>query len=129
MPTSLLTPFQIVGGRIGTTTDTVTQVQQKILTTLTTDLLERVGIPDFGVGINQLLFGNIDDLVSADFRVDALTEFSDRISGVEVVDVRVTSQEETTANISVLYKLPLSATRQVSFQVALPGSFTEESGF
>lgn len=128
MSTSLLTPFQIVGGRIGSTTDTNTQIEQKIVTTLTTDRLERVGIPDFGAGVNQLLFEPIDALLQADFKVDALSEMNTRVSGVVVKDLLVTSVDETSATINVLYQLPLGATRSVTVRLALPGTLTEESG-
>lgn len=129
MTVSILTPFQVVGGRIGDTTDTTTQIEQKILTTMLTDRLERIGIPDFGVGITQLIFEPIDDLVTADFKVDALAELRDRVSGVTVVDFNVSTIQDSTAIITVLYKLPLSAIRQVTFRVAVPNAFDEESGF
>lgn len=127
MPTSILTPFQIIGGRVGDTTDTVTQIEQKILVTLLTNRLERIGIADFGVGISQLMFEPIDDLVIADFKVDALTELNDRVSGVQVVDFNVTIIEDSTANVTVLYRLPLSPVQQVNFSVAIPNAFDEES--
>lgn len=129
MSTSLLTPFQVVGGRIGSTTDLTRQVEQKIVNTMTTDRLERIGIADFGVGVNQLLFEPVDDLMTADFKVDAQNELSDRISGAQIIDIRIANTSETTANITVLYKLPLAAIRQTTFQIALPGALTEESVF
>ena len=129
MPTSLTFPFTVTGGRIGVTTDLVRQTEQKIVAVLTTDRYERVGIPDFGAGVNQLLFEPIDALVSADYRVDAMSELASRISGIIVVDIRLTQVAETEADVTVFYKLPLSAIRQTTFRIALPGSLTEESGF
>lgn len=129
MSTSLLYPFQVTGGRIGVTTDTVTQIEQKILNVLTTNRLERIGIPDYGVGVDQLLFEPIDALVSADFRIDAMAEIANRISGIIVVDVTTTNVDQSTAEITVFYKLPLAAVRQTTFRIALPGTLNEESVF
>lgn len=129
MTTSLLYPFQVTGGRIGVTTDIVTQIEQKILNVLTTNRLERIGIPDYGVGVDQLLFEPIDALVSADFRIDAMAEIANRISGIIVVDVTTTNVDQSTAEITVFYKLPLAAVRQTTFRIALPGTLNEESVF
>lgn len=129
MTTSILYPFQVTGGRIGVTTDTVTQIEQKILNVLTTNRLERIGIPDYGVGVDQLLFEPIDALVSADFRIDAMTEIANRISGIIVVDVTTTNVDQSTAEITVFYKLPLAAVRATTFRIALPGNLNEESVF
>jgi phage baseplate assembly protein W len=129
MPTSLTFPFTVIGGRIATTTDLTRQVEQKIISVLTTDRLERVGIPDYGAGVNQLLFEPIDALVSADYRVDAMNELVDRISGIVVVDIVLTTVSDTEADVTVFYKLPLAAVRQTTFRIALPGTLSEESGF
>ena len=129
MSTTILTPFTVTGGHIGQTTDLDTQIKQKIVNVLFTDRYERIGISSYGAGINQLLFGDIDDLVSADFRIDAMTELSDRISGIIFTDIKVVTTTESEADITVFYKLPLAAVRQTSFRVALPGSLSEETGF
>lgn len=128
-PKSLLSPFSVRGGRIVSTTDEVQIIEQKILNVLTTGRYERVGIPEYGAGINQLLFEPIDALVSADFRVDAMHELADRISGIVVMDIFLTSVNDSEADITVFYKLPLAAVRQTTFRIALPGSLSEESGF
>ena len=129
MPTSLLSPFSITGGRIAVTDDLARQVEQKIRSVLTTDRFERVGIPSYGAGVNQLLFGQIDDLVTADYKVDAMQEIADRVSGIIIVDIRLTSVNDSEADITVFYKLPLAAVRQTTFRIALPGSLSEETGF
>lgn len=124
---SLVAPFTVIGGRIATTNDPDTIARQKILNCLTTDPLERVAIPDYGAGINQLLFENIDSLLEADFKVDAINEMSSRISGVQVVDIRVRKTDESEALVRVLYKTPLSAVREATFRIAIPGQINEES--
>ena len=129
MTTTLLSPFTVIGGRIAITTDLTVQIEQKILNVLTTDRYERVGIPEYGAGVNQLLFEPIDALVSADYRTDAMQELADRISGIIVVDIALTSVNDSEADITVFYKLPLAAVRQTTFRIALPGSLSEESGF
>jgi len=129
MPTTILTPFSVTGGHIGQTTDLVTQAEQKMLNVLTTDRYERIGIPSYGAGINQLLFGPIDDLISADFRMEAMTELSDRISGIIFMDVKVVGVNDSEADITVYYKFPLAPARQTTFRVALPGDLSEETGF
>lgn len=129
MTTALLAPFSVIGGRIAITTDTTQQVEQKLLNVLTTNRYERVGIPEYGAGVNQLLFEPIDALVSADYRTDAMQELADRISGIIIVDIALTSVNDSEADITVFYKLPLAAVRQTTFRIALPGSLSEESGF
>lgn len=128
MTISLITPFQITGGRIGATSDITAQIEQKIVNVLTTGRFERVGIPDFGGGVSQLLFEPIDDLISADFKVDAMNELVNRISGIIVVDLRVTVVDQSEATITVFYKLPLASIRQVTFRVTQPGALNEETG-
>ena len=129
MPTTFLTPFQLSGGRVASTTDTFTQIDQKILSVLTTDLFERVGISSYGAGINQLLFDPIDDLVSADYRTDALNELADRVGDIIFTDIRLAVVNDTQADITVYYRLPLADVRQTTFRIALPNSLTEETGF
>jgi phage baseplate assembly protein W len=129
MSTTILTPFTVTGGHIGQTTDTFIQIEQKIHSVLTTDRYERIGIPSYGAGVNQLLFGPVDDLVSADFRMDAMTELSDRISGIIFMDLKVTAVDESQVDITVYYKLPLASVRQTTYRVAVPGNLSEETGF
>lgn len=129
MTTSLTFPFQLEGGRISSTTDVTRQIEQKIHAVLRTSRLERIGIPSFGAGVDQLLFEPLDDLISADFRVDAMNELVDRVSGIVVLDLKTTAVNDTTADITVFYQLPLSAVRQTTFRIAVPGTLDEESGF
>lgn len=129
MPTSFVTPFHVDGGRIASTTDYITSVEQKILSVITTNMFERVGISSYGIGINQLLFEPIDDLLFADFRTDALNELQDRIGGIIFSDIRVSVVDETQAEITVYYRLPLAQTRQTTFVVAMPSNLSEETGF
>ena len=124
---SLIAPFQIVGGRVASTSDVNRIVEQKIINVLTTAKLERVGLPEYGAGVQHLLFEDIDELVMVDFKTDAATELSDSISGLQLVDIGITQKDDTTADITVIYRTPLSPARSTTFSVTLPGPLTEES--
>ena len=129
MPTSFVTPFQLSGGRIATTTDADIQTVQKIISVLTTNMFERVGIAAYGAGVSQLLFEPIDDLITADYKTDALNELAERISGIIFTDLRITAVDDTQADITVYYRLPLADVRQATFSVVLPSNLSEETGF
>lgn len=124
---SLIAPFQVIGGRIASTSDVSKIVEQKIINVLTTGKLERVGIPDYGAGVQRLLFEGIDSLTMVDFKTDAATELADSITGLSLVDIGITQKDDTTADITVIYRTPLSPARSTTFSVQLPGSLTEES--
>lgn len=124
---SFMVPFQVVGGKIASTTDPVRIIEQKIIDVLTTSKLGRLMLPDYGAGVQQLLFGNIDDLVEVDFKTDAASELASRISGLGLVDISIRQSDESTASITVFYRTTLSGVRSVTFSVALPGTLDEES--
>jgi phage baseplate assembly protein W len=124
---SLAAPFQIVGGKIDSTDDPTRIIEQKIVNVMTTGKLERPMIPDYGAGTQQLLFDNIDELVEVDFRSEAATELANRVSGLNLVDIRIEQTDETTASITVSYRTTLSGVRSTTFSVALPGLLTEET--
>lgn len=130
MSSSFVTPFSVVGGRIASTTDPVRQVEQKIIDVLVTGKMERPTIPDYGAGAQQLLFDIIEEAVEADFKTDAGMELSSRISNVNIMDIRVaqSSDDPTTAVITVIYRTALSTVRSVTFEVSA-GIITEETDF
>lgn len=127
MSKSLRVPFRVDGGRIGVTTDITTRNEQKIVNVLVTNRLERQMIPDYGAGVQALLFDGIDELVEVDFRTDAISELLTRVSGIEVLDIRIVQTDESEATITVYYRTPLSAVQSTSFSVVVPGTLTEES--
>ena len=127
MPKSLRAPFQVSGGKILTTSD-ITQInEQKIVNVLVTNKLERPMLPDYGAGVQSLLFDSIDELVEVDFKTDAAAEVLARVSGVTVLDVRVKQTEESEATITVYYRTPLSNVQSTTFSVVVPSTLTEES--
>ena len=124
---TIAVPVRFAGGRVGTTTNPDTVARQKIIDVLTTSHYERLGLPSYGAGIRGLLFEPIDSLVEADFKIDAINEVHNRVSGVTIHDIRIKQSdiEESTAEIFVYYSLPLSPIQVLSF--VLTETLTEES--
>lgn len=122
---SLRVPFRIDGGSVGSTDDPVQIIEQKIINVLVTGKLERIGLPLYGAGIQELVFEDIDELVELDFKTDTIAEILENVTGLDVADVRV-RQEDTTAIVTVYYRTPLEATRAVSVR-ASAGFLDEES--
>jgi phage baseplate assembly protein W len=122
---SLKIPFRIDGGSVGSTDDLPEIMEQKIINVLVTSKLERLGLPIYGVGIQELVFEDIDELVELDFKTDTISEILENVTGLDVMDVRV-RQEDTTAKVTVYYRLPLEASRSVSV-TASAGFLNEES--
>lgn len=123
---SMIAPFQCVGGHIASTSDVSTIVRQKIINVLVTSKLERVALPLYGAGIRQLLFESIDELTEADFKLDALTELGDNITGLSLVDMRIVQTAESQADVTVYFRTPLSSVMATTFTVTM-SELTEES--
>lgn len=123
----MLSPFQVTGGKIADTTDFVKIIEQKIINVLVTNKLERGMIPDYGAGVDQLLFDSLDDLVEVDFKTDAAQELVGRVSGLNIVDIHIKQTAESTADITVAYRTLLSGVRTTTFSVAIPGLLNEET--
>ena len=127
MPKSLRVPFQVSGGKILSTTDMTQINEQKIVNVLVTSKLERQMLPEYGAGVQALLFDSIDELTEVDFKTDAVAEVLARVSGVTVLDVKVKQTEESEATITVYYRTPLSNVQSTTFNVVVPSALTEES--
>lgn len=123
---SFVTPFNVSGGRIAVTSDPARIMEQKVIDVLVTGKMERPTLPAYGAGVQQLLFDSIDELVEADFKTDAGLELARRITGLDVVDLRVTQDDFSTATITVVYRTTLSAVRTLTFQIT-SGLLTEET--
>jgi len=124
--TSLRVPFNITGGSVADTVDVVKIIEQKIVNTLVTGKYERVMLPEFGAGVQQVLFDDIDELVEVDFKTDASSELTERVSGITIVNILLRQSEGSTATITVYYRTPLSEVRVAVFKVPV-GILTEES--
>lgn len=132
---SIKIPFNYSGGRTQFTTSVITIAEQKIIDVLITNKLERVMRHRYGSGIGRLLFEPLDELVLADFILDARQEVADAVSRVTILDIRISPANsiapygtpETTLGITVFYKLPLGSPQVVKFNVAIPSELNEES--
>jgi phage baseplate assembly protein W len=124
---SIAVPFRFSGGRVAVTRNYDKIVRQKIVDVLTTSPPERMGLPNYGASLYELLFEPIDELVESDFKTDAIIELQDRVSGVTIHDLYIRQNEfyESTAEITVYYSLPLSPAQTLTFTVT--SQLTEES--
>lgn len=127
MPKTLTSPFSVVGGSIAYTSDPIKQTEQKILNVLVTGKYERAGRAEYGAGVQQLLFEDIADLEMTDWKIDASAEISASVSGVQIIDMRVSVTDDTTATITVYYRTPLSSPRATVFTLPINSVLTEES--
>lgn len=127
MTRSISAPFRIDGGSVAFTSDPRKKVEQKILNVLVTGKLERAGRAQYGAGIQQLLFDNIGELELTDWKIDAATEISKGVSGVQIIDIGVSVTDDTTATITVYYKTPLSSPQSTTFSLPINSVLTEES--
>jgi len=116
---SISIPFSFTGGRVGITRNYDKIIRQKIVDVLVTSPPERFGIANYGAGVYSLVFEDIDELIAADFRLDAIAELQNRLTGVTINDIRVRQNtfNPNTAEITVYYSLPLSRTQSFSFTV------------
>lgn len=124
---SIAVPFRFSGGRVAVTRNYDKIIRQKIVDVLTTSPPERMGLPNYGANLYELLFEPIDELVESDFKTDAIIELQDRVSGVTIHDLYIRQNEfyESTAEITVYYSLPLSPAQTLTFTVT--SQLTEES--
>ena len=132
---SIKIPFNYSGGKTSVTSSPTTIAEQKIIDVLTTSKYERVMRHRYGSGIRSLLFDVADELVMADFIVDARQDTAESISRVSILDIRVSppsdissfGKPETTMGVTVIYRLPLGSPQIVRFNLAIPEELTEDS--
>jgi len=130
---TLRVPFTFDGGSVGATSDEGRIAEQKIINTLVTNNGERVMRPSFGASSSALLFDITSRMEFADYKVDAVQELRSKVSGVEIIDIRlndsffVETSEPTVATISVIYRLPLGTVRVSTFNIAVPGQLVEDT--
>lgn len=126
---TILLPFQLdYTGRVATTTDPSTILEQQITDILVTYRGQRVMLPDHGADLEGFIFSPI--------RTDVINLKADEIHGIlvrgigfgEIVAVRMSPVEsvESSIRLTVFYRLtPTSAVRQVERTVS--GFVTEET--
>lgn len=132
---SIKVPFKFDGGRLVTTTSFDTIAQQKIIDVLRTIPFERVMRHNYGANIERLLFEPIDELLFADFKVDAIQTLNESISRVQIIDMYMLDSTvtdyftdvNTTMSVAVVYKLPLAAPQIVKLNLVVPGAINEDT--
>lgn len=120
-------PFSFTSetGRINTTESLNKIVEQQILDILTTGGGERVMIPRYGADIRSLLFEELDPLVFADYKEDALQELNDYLNIGRVTNMQISlpssdfsgEEWESSVNVSVQYAVPPFGTSVVTFNL------------
>ena len=86
-----------------------------------------MGLPNYGASLYGLLFEPIDELVESDYKTDAIIELQSRLSGVTVHNMKIRQHEyeESTAEVTVYYSLPLTSVQTLTFTIS--SQLTEES--
>lgn len=130
---SIKLPLSFNNGGLSTTTDLHQIFKQKIIDVLVTTKRERVMIPEYGAGVYSLLYEMLDPMVFTDFKTDAIQELSRNVSGVNIVDIRISTAdslradpENTTLDITVLYRVP---PHQVTSTTLTVSEFLSEESF
>jgi len=126
-------PVSFKNGALTSTTDLHQIFKQKIIDVLVTSKQERVMLPEYGAGSYSLLYEMLDPMVLADFKTDALQELTQHVTGVDIVDLQMTSgeslrqdPESTTLTITVFYRVPPHQVTSMTFTVS---EFLSEDSF
>lgn len=130
---SIKLPVSFSNGTLTTTTDLHQIFKQKIIDVLVTTKQERVMLPEYGGNAYSLLYEMLDPIVFADFKTDALQELAQHVTGVAVMDLKVSTgnnfnadPNSTTLDITVLYRVPPYQTTSMTFTVT---EFLSEESF
>jgi phage baseplate assembly protein W len=125
---SISVPFRFTSdtGAVATSSSLNSVVEQNIIDILTTSPGERVMNPKYGAGLKNLLFEEMDELVFAEYRVDAIQELNEYLTTGKVVDLNIRVPEsnfygedtDTTITISVKYVVPPYGASVVTFDIA-----------
>jgi len=130
------TPFNIAAsGKIAVEKLTDKIVVQKIKDYVMTRQFERPMSPLYGANTHYLLFENFDDLVFQEYKTETIRELNKHISGAEVVGMAIKpnksfslfTDDESTMNIEVQYRLPLGGIRTAEFELVAPLNLNEDS--
>ena len=89
---TIAVPFSFSGGSLRTTANPHTIARQEIIDVLVTDNYERVMAPMYGASTSSLLFTQVDNLVEADFKEEALHMLNINLSNAVVTDLSITNR-------------------------------------
>jgi phage baseplate assembly protein W len=125
---SISVPFRFTSdtGAVSTNSSINNIVEQNIIDILTTSPGERVMNPKYGAGLKNLLFEELDELVFAEYRVDAIQELNEYLTTGKVIDLNIIVPEnnfygedtDTTITVSVKYVVPPYGASVVTFNIA-----------
>lgn len=132
---SISIPFNFANGRVSTTSDNNAIAKQKITDVLVTRKYERVMRPEYGAGINSLLFEPMDPLVFADYRIDALSDLNTNVSNAYIRDIQIrqgspvqyNGSDDSTLDVRVVYDVAGMGTTVFTFTVNSTQILTEET--
>ena len=125
---SISVPFRFTSdsGAVATSSSLAAVVEQNIIDILTTSPGERVMNPKYGAGLKNLLFEEMDELVFAEYRNDAIQELNEYLTTGKVVDLSIIVPQnnfygedtDTTITVSVKYVVPPYGASVVTFNIA-----------
>jgi uncharacterized protein len=127
---AIKTPLTFAKGTIATVSDIDSIVRQKITDVIVTRPGERVMRPEYGAGLYNLLFDYPDSLAFADFKVDALSDIAENVSGAAIVDLDILPAtdvfDETTMSVVASYQIPPTSVRSLTIDLGTPVLNEEE---
>jgi phage baseplate assembly protein W len=125
---SISVPFSFTSdtGSVSTTSSISRIAEQHIIDALTTFAGERLMDPRYGASVKNLLFEEMDPLIFAEFRIDAIQDINDVMTVGKVSDIRVSApadysygeDEENTIKVHVQYVVPPFGTSVVSLNIS-----------
>lgn len=106
------------------------KVKQKIVDYLSTSTFEHAMYPMYGANTNALIFENYDSLFFEEFKIDALNGLRQHVSGVQILDLRLTPTNTatgfSTVTLSVDYVIPTFGKQQVTLDIFTPTDISED---
>jgi|LauGreDrversion4_2_1035121.scaffolds.fasta_scaffold32867_2 phage baseplate assembly protein W len=120
-------PFSFTSdtGRVTTTESINKIVEQQILDILTTGNGERVMVSRYGSDIRSLLFEEMDPLIFAEYKIDAIQDLNESLTIGKVTNMQISMAEEdfygteyeTSINVSIQYSVPPFGSSVVTFNL------------
>lgn len=131
---AIAVPFSFSNGKVQTISDIEKIVKQEIIDFFSTNAGQRIRHYRYGGNIQALAFELLDNLMLADYKIDALAEVNRHITRGKVIDIVVTPSnelpggfdEENTLILSI--KFAVTAARVSTVKLIIQGTrLTEES--
>jgi phage baseplate assembly protein W len=136
---SMWAPFRIDStGRVMTTTDQRTIVEQQITNIVVTNQLERTNRPAFGGGLQGALFEPLDELTLADREADVAGRCNESLTMARIVQIEMRADHghpasgestRTTLAVDIRYYIPPADQALTLLTIPFTSLLSEESGF